>query len=555
MTALLPFVFETVRQRANDPSSSRFFLPDVLHGLPGKNAQGKLLPLEETSWDIGEVKGVDVITVSFCDQWANILQFQKVDMANQMPIASPDSPYPTLSLGNDEHKLLITGLANLFVEKATQFKSVPNGYRATLNLKFNHWDGSKDGATARPTKPPLTFAGGFLMSQNLCTADIDAQGKPKSTCNGNESVTVNGAGTIEVEVHGAVLNAVVDILVDASNTLQATLVSLNMCGAEDSAPPQLKVKALQIETDYLLLKGAWQSLTEKAINSEDGRKGIFDGINAALNEPGNRNTISGEMTAKLGGTLDSVLGKPATPPPTPAPIPNVNPTDNNLFQRIFVALNQPTSDLFLPQLICQNKNPSLSPLNVKEIALGDINVKGLMFESNQLSNVNFTGLSNLKIPPEGASIAPDALRFEATLGGWNPPPPVSCPDGIPAPPATGMADFLLKPQFSEELQGSLGLTVHNMTVEAVCNPTGEDVGSLQLNLQKLQLKIGTPTKQLTVEPHIESAFKSFIKTAVNTDNILISILNKLNEEVHANLPSIDKELTQHVREAIAKGLD
>ena len=551
MSNLLPFLFATIRKRAIDPNSKRFFLPVVLSNADGSNSQGKLLPIEEERWSVGPVTGEagDTITTSFCNNWATYLEkVQKTDLSNQYPIADPKTPYPTLTM-EGRPKLTIDGLQNVFVAHNAVFTEVPGGYQIQTTVQLDYWDGS-NGASY----PMLTISGGYKLQQSLCLA-----AKGGAVCNGTASIDINGGGTVKLEVDGAFVDAVFTVTVKDGGSegrhLEANVQSLKVRGQDTATTPALDIKKLQIDADVSpFLLNVWQTMAQRAIQSPDGTNGIFANLNTSLNGPGNLKSLSAQMTSQLASFFDGIFGKADGVVVAVQTAPTVNPVDGYIFDRCRFALNSVSSPLFLPQLLCSANSPSLNPLLIAKVDLPALSIFGRPWTNGLLTNVNFIGLTNVQAPPSSIAAGDDAiLHFTGALGAWNPPPPISCSGGIPAPPAKATAAFSILPQ-PDTVTGTLDLTITEAMLVGSCRTAGADDSSLTLTFQSLKVTCSNPVSNMKIKLGIDSAFKDIINNAVNTENILQKILDELNAELANNLSQVSTQVTAYAREAILNGL-
>jgi hypothetical protein len=555
MSVLLPFIFNTLRTRAIDPHNKRFFLPTVLAGISGKNSHGKLIPIEQDSWSIGPITGPAGATVtdSFINNWATFLEkVQKVDLSNQFPIADPRSPSPVLDMGDGgKTKIVINGLQNVFVEPNPTFVPNAQGYHVNLALQFNHWDGS----AGRPNIPQLSMSGPYQLSQSLCLANNGA-----SVCNGNASTDIHGDGTVALNITDAFVDAQVQLSVashgSAGREAKVTVLSLLVRGADPSTPPTIDVTDLTIGASVSdFLKNVWKTAALNAIQSDDGRAGIFRNLNAALNEASNLASLSQQMTTNLASALDSAFGATKGTLPNTQAAATTNPIDRYIFDRVGYAVNEPTSALFLPLLLCKNDNPSLSPLVVAQVGLPDFDIVGAHFQQGKLLKLHFNGLTNVKAAQSDMVLGNSKFQFDAALGGWNPPPRVSCAAGIPAPPATGTSQFVVSAQgMPTPLTGDVGVTVNGARLKGTCSVSGTSDATMDITVHSLTLVIPDLAGGMQINLNIESAFKNFINSAINTSDNHKRIIDNVNSTLSQHYQDIGKEVTKFARDGISRSL-
>ncbi len=554
MSYMLPFVFNTIRKRTIDPANARFFLPRLLEDTDGDNSRGKLLPIEEDNWALGPItgEGGNTVTTAFVNNWATYLEkVKKVNLSAQYPIADPSTPYPKLSMGGSE-KIVIDGLENIFVAPNPAFTAVEDGYKIAATLQVGYWDGT----AGRVKYPSLSLAGGYRLEQKLVVAD-----KVTLKPTGAGDTDIDGGGTVDIEVQNAFIDTVFAITVKTAGNggreLAVNIQSLLFRGPDVKTRPSLSVKKLDIDASVSqFLLGVWEKMARKAIESPDGSNGIFQNINAALNQPGNLKPLSIELSSKLATAIDGLLGPADGTLAAIHPSSTLNPVDRYMFDRIRVALNSSASSLFLPQLLCQNQNPPLSPLHFDRLDLPPLDVLGLTWENGQLSNLVFTGLTNVQAPPNATVISDqDVLQFTGTLGAWNPPPKVSCAAGIPAPPATGSATFSVTPKNWGPLGGNLAMTVQGVQVAGSARASGSDDSALTIDITSLGLGASDLVSSVHLTLEIDSKFKVIINKAINTQSVLQKILDGLNAELAKRLPDISAQVTKYAREAVKNGLN
>jgi hypothetical protein len=552
MSNVLPFLFNTLRARAIDPANSRFFLPTVLAGISGSNSQGKLLPIEEDSWSIGAITGNQGSTIStgFVDNWATFLQkVQHVDLTNQFPIPSPQSPSPILNLGDatSTAKIVIGGLQNVFVLPNPTFTPTDSGYSVVLALQFSYWDGSNQ----RPTYPVLSVAAPYKLAQSLCLAS-----RGSSVCNGNASTNIDGGGTVSLSIANAFVDAVLNISIDDTGSFRTPVVTvgnLTLRGPNAGTPPQINVDQLTIDASVSqFLINVWKTLATNAFESRDGCAGIVGQVNAALQQPSNLASLSTQMTSNLGSMLDGMLGAvDSTFAQIPVSTSSTNPVDQYLFDRLRFALNTPSSSLFLPHLLAQSSNPSLSPLQVAQIALPDFTFSAILFTNNSLSNLNVLGLTNVQTAVDTITLADDGtVQFTGVLGGWNPPPSSE----IPAPPAKGTAAFSVGPT-TGPIPGTLTLTLIGPQINGAFLASGSDDSDLNISFSALSVVAPNVVSNMSIRVNITSPFfQGIINSGINTPSVLQSILDKLNAQISGDLGGISEKITSFVQTAVANGL-
>ena len=557
MTALLPFLLNSLLPRVADPGNPRFFLPAVLETLPGSNSAGKLLPLEEDAWDLGPIGGNvgETITQSFAANWSTYLErMEGEDLGGQQAIAPPGNPAPSLSLGGAPRSIRIGGLRNLRILGAPDYEAVAGGYAIALTMEFDHWDGTG----GRPDLPRLGLSAPFTMRQALCLADTGG-----TVCNGRRSTDIAGHGTVSARLTGAYLDLLVHVTAprDAGGAFGTGLVvsveRVTMRGADAATLPGIEVDDLTIEADFhAFLLNFWRSQITAALTSPDGVSGILGNINTALARPGNRAALAGEVTKNLAAVLDDLFAPVSGGLAPSSARASVNEADRYLFDRLRHALGRPASRLFLPRLLAQGGSPGLEPLHIAKVPLPDIRPDPrLTFTDCHLTGLTVTGLSNARGAETAFDLDGDAMRFEAEVGGWSPAPVLPGGPAIPAPPARGAADFSITPKGERSaITGSIAMTAQAVQLSGRAVATGTSDGDLVITLTGLRLSARDLSRAIRVTVRLDSWFAEMINAGANSPGVLDGILGALNDALKDQLAALSRDITRHAREAIASEL-
>lgn len=545
--SLFTFLWETIRPRANDPSNKRFWLPGVLDGIGGSDGQGKLLPLVQPRWDLGPITGASGATIakSFADNWATFLEkVQHVDLSHQYPIASPSAPNPVLTLGGDAGDVVVNGLDNLYVQPAQAITPTATGYEIALALQLGYYDGS----AGRPTLSPLILDAPYTMEQKLCTSSDG------TTCNGNYATDIVGGGTASVAITNAWIYATLVIGVDGAGTTRTPSVQLTkvqLSGAKPGSDPDLTVQSLTVDarvSSYLRM--VWVTLATNALESPDGRAGIFQSMNTQLNQPDFLATLTRTLTSQCATMLDSLLG-----PGLAAPAGGgLDPADQYLYDRVRFALDAPGSTWYLPRVLCNLETPPIDPLTVASIGLPDITVAGLTFTEVTLTDVVLVGLTNLETPSDQVVFDGAGVAWTAHLGAIASPPPVPCACGgkIPAPPATATAQFSMS-ALGQPLTGSLSVTVSDGLLAGRANAIGVDASQLAITVTSLAVQMPN-LAGLVISVDIDSAFKDLVNGVINQPGPQQAILDALNQQLAGQLGAVSVQVTAYAKQAITNQL-
>lgn len=545
--SLFTFLWETIRPRANDPANARFWLPGVLAGIERPDGQGKLLPLVQPRWDLGPITGSTGATISksFADNWATYLQkVQHVDLSHQYPIASPSSPNPVLTLGGDAGPVVVNGLDNLYVQPAQAITPTATGYELALVLQLGYYDGSK----GRPTRSPLTIDAPYTLAQQLCTSSDGV------TCNGNYENSIVGGGTVSIAITNAWIYATLEVGVAGAGTARAPTVQLTkvrLSGATPGSDPDLAIQSLTIDARVSsYLRTVWVTLATNALESPDGRAGIFASMNTQLNQPGFLASLTATLTSQCATMLDSLLG-----PGLAAPAGGgLNPADAYLYDRVRFALDAPGSSWYLPRILCNLEQPPLDPLKIASIGLPDITVAGLTFTAVTLTDVVLVGLTNLETPSDQVVFNDTGVAWTAHLGAIANPPPVPCACGghIPAPPARATAQFSMS-TLGQPLTGSVSVTVTDGLLAGQATAIGVDVSQLAITVTSLAVQMPV-LADLVISVDIDSAFQDLVNSVINQPGPQQAILDALNQQLTGQLGTVSTQVTAYAKAAIAAQL-
>jgi hypothetical protein len=541
---LFSFLYNTMQVRVNDPKNTRFWLPTVLQGIDGSNSKGKLLPIETDNFEIGPVKGEagTTVTTAFTSQWQSYLEkVQKADLSTQTAIPSPNTPYATLSFLD----ATISGLENLYVLGNPNVTSDNTGYKTTITLQSNYYDGTNN----KPIVPKLSITGNYKITQSLCTAD---KATP-TVCNGNYSTDIDGKGLASIEIDNAFIEADLNIYVTgtgAGRTASIKITALRLRGANTGSFPDLQVLDIKIDASVSsFLKGIWVTMSKKAITSPEGRTGIFTEINEQLNSADNLSRLSGTVTTQFQKALNSIMGGiPQNSLPSDAGQNVPNAADLYIFDRIRFSLNDSTGQWYLPKIVTSVKNPTLEPLNIASISLPDQPLEqfGITLSKIQLQNIVVTGLSNILAPVNQLIFQPNAdLSATVNLSALPTPPP----------PLTATSSFSFFPTGADQtFTGSLVIKVNKSQLSFATSLGGNDVSSLTMTLSSA--KISARTADITVVLTLDSFFTDMINNSVlNQDSLKQTILDKLNGEITNNLKAISQQITDSARKGIGGRLD
>ena len=420
--ALFEFVFETLRQRLNQPSNARFWLPARLDAIAAPSG-GPLLPLHATGWSLGTIggpAGAD-LTAAFTGQWLILLNYKHRDdggTVGHQAIACPDDPLPRLSMP----EVTVVGLDNVMILPGAQVTEPSGaGYRANLTAKFNAYD-----AAHPPARSSLSLSGTYNLTLCVCTAP-SAVAQP-TACDGWESTVIDGSGLFAVSFSDTFADITMTLgpAADGKGGVAVGVESVVMRGPTEGSLPTLSIDQLTVVTKASwLADNVWIPKATEAFESPQGRAALVGNLNAALNEPGNRGQLATMLTSRLNDIFDGALG--AVPagglPATGAAI--ANPVDQLLFERFAATLNDPTSAYFVPRLVRASGSPVLEPLTLSNVGLPDLSFAGISFTGVSLTALDATGLSNAAALPAELCLRPWGVETTLQVATLDPPPTVT----------------------------------------------------------------------------------------------------------------------------------
>ncbi|GAB5447537.1 hypothetical protein [Gymnodinialimonas sp.] len=541
--ALLLFIMNTAMESANKPGS-KLFLPTNLANIKGDNSQGKLLPLEEDTITVGPITGSTggTITQAFSSNW--LLLYKPPNPNHEIAIPDPSTPYPVLTLGNiPGEKVRINGLSNVYVRSVTQTGQTADSATFKIALDFGFWN-STNGGTGIPS---LSVVAPYSMAQKLCLAPAG-----QSTCSGTASVDINGDGTVDLDISNAqiVTDATVSVSkVNGKRMLSVRLSDLTISGAKENTSPVLDIKDLTIGGKVSKwLKGAWKDLATSALTSPDASRAIFDNIQAQLNSANNINAVSHLITQQLQVVMDDLLGKvDGTLPPT---INEGGQTqvDLYLFDRVFYAMNTPTSSWFLPRTLCSMSNPKIDPYTADQISLGDLTVEGITFSKAQLTNVKVEGLSNLVAPAKTTVFAPGSISVDANLAALQPPPKLDC---CTIPATTQVTAKFSANGGGVQLDADLTVKITAATLKVTADAEGNTTEELDVKVVAMSVVLADLSDMTIVaKMQTNGFFLELINKILNGDDVKSEILKQINAELTHVLPQISQAATNLGRSII-----
>jgi hypothetical protein len=563
---LFGFIYNTLLEQVNNPNNSAYWLPHKLDQLT-KSGGGLLLPIQATSWDIGNITGNSgtAFQLMIADQWWLYLGSLKpppTGMSDHQAIGCPTEPWPHLLVP----QATINGLDNVLAQPDPVMTESANGYHAVITLQFGYYAGQN----GLPTLSQVQVQGQYSLSQCLCTSAANA--KNPTACDGWNSENITGNGTFSLTMTHVFIEATVDILVQgtgAGRTLQVVLDNLTMRGPQPGALPTLTVDQsgdppqydLTLESKLWVAKNIWVPKAVQALESEDGVQGIVTNINTTLNEPNNISQLARMLNQQLNNVLDQALGSvPAGQLPSGVGQQTPNPVDQYLFDRVRFMVNSPDSDYYLPKTIYGFTNPELEPFQADTISLGAQSYSGLDFQSVDLNSVTMTGLSNAAAPPGEMNFPEPNANATLYFSTLNPPPVVTIEkDGstvseqVPAPPMTITGQFAMTPQGEPQpLTGGFNVTVNRSSLAAAAAFSGDVIDDLVITFT--QMKLSAASSDINVSVDIDSAFKQIVNQLLNQDSVKQTFVAGLNNVATQKLGLISKTATDNVKQLVKSRL-
>ena len=538
---LFNFLYNTLGKRANDPNNSRYFLPKVLTQINNPNGPGTLLPLKQTDWSIGAIKGASGAFIA-----TNIADKKGIfeGVAN---IPDPDNPHPVFAFP----KATVFGLQNIVSLPNPQVSSGSAGYTAKITIQLNQYDNF----------PDLRIEGDYKITQSLC-ASSDGE-----VCDENSKETMIGTGGFIAFIEDAFFDVFlrIDVLGRGSGRrIQLTVNKVNLRGALPGTLPSLvdsEEKPMtitisnQMSEEDAWLKDILPDMAKSAIFAPEGQSGLFGNLNVGLNEPANLAELSKTLSTQTNTMLDDMMGSiPRGTLPSGGTQQVSNPADTYVFDRLRASFNTPNSNYYLPKTVTQLDNPTLEPLKIAKIDLPDQTISGLKFVDIELQNIVFRGFGNLVAPPNQLFFESD-LELNATIdiGTLNPPPNVPG-KMIPAPPIKGTGQFTMLPErFGRAITGRFTVFINSGQLALTLFVTGSDASDMVIKVSKTKLIV--PTNKMSIDLNIQSAFKAIINKIINKPNVEQSIIKQINRELSKNLNAISKQVTKATRQGIAAKLD
>lgn len=578
---LFGFIFNTFTKRLNDPANAKYWLPRLLQGIDADGG-GKLLPLKGADWNLGEITGEagDLFRTNIKNQWWMGLKFIYKDdprmkdriakeQRQHKPLACPDDQWPRMALP----QVTVFGIDNMFVLGDPQVAQPGTGYSTVISLRLGYYT---DKGLSQ-----LRMEGRYALTQCVCSGK-SGDAAPAQCDGWVPTERIHGTGTFKLSMGNVFLDADVDIRVAPSGSgkrIRAVVNQITVRGPQPGRLPDIAVDKQTVKTKDpdtgeevdevrytgLTVDTTWEYMSDavwipsavNALESADGRRGLVQNLNATLNEPVNRDRFASLITDKLNGAVDDTLG--AVPPsgmPGGAGQQAPNPVDQYIFDRVRVALANPSSAYYLPKVVYGFNGPRLEPYQLDRISLGDQSLPdmGLDFRNVRFTDVRIDGPSNINAAPEQLLFKPDVIDATLALSALNPPPRVA-QGQVPPPPLKVSGRFAADADGppDEPLTGGFTLLINHSNIAASLVCSGQEVDELQIRFLRLQLRAALSA--MSINASVDSTFADIINQMLNQDDIKTKALQGVNEKVTGSLGDISSTATQNVRQLIRAQLD
>jgi hypothetical protein len=532
---LVRFIANTLFRRMNDPNNSVLWLPPRLAGLDGPSG-GKLLPLQGADIALGQITDSPgkAFRQPITTQWWMFLGDDPAlapTMRSHKPVPDPKDPWPLMSL-ND---VRIDGLENVSIAPGYEIAEDGGGYTLKLSLQTNAYPGRW---------PALRLSGGYTISMSLCTASASDRTVPPAV-DGWHAALIAGSGEFAATPSGLFLDLTVRLATAGEGGGRQLSVEVQAVAVRgpDGDVPKISIDELTLSQGDEWARDIWLEGARSALESRQGAIGLICSLSEALNRPENRAQLAGEFGALLRGAVDSAIG--AADPAALAALPvsaGGAPVDSLLFDRLRLALNNPSSDLFLPGLI-----GGLDPCGIGGASLPDQSVMGLTLVDFRLAEIKAAGLSNLQAPPAEARLVPGGVEMGALIG------------ALPAGPGVATGPFAITGRFATHFEGDDTPVEGGYRIEAE-QPradirvlmSGTEAADLVVTLDAFALAV--PPETLRVTPMVDSEFADLFRPILDNPGLKIRLIDAANGALAGQLPALGEALTQQARNQLASRL-
>jgi hypothetical protein len=574
-TRFFSFVYNTLRPRVNDPANGKLWLPTKLEELEDPSTGGRLLPLRVDHWDIGNVTGTPGVTFRdaiigqywitgalraiYKDDPESLAKVSDPEeLARHNAIGCPDRPWPRLSVSG----LTVHGLDNMLALDAAGVQSTGDGYTATLPLQIGYYDG----AGGKPQRSQLRFEARYGLRMCVCTAP-SGEASP-ARCDGwLPDYDVDGAGTVKVTLRQAFVDAQVAIRVAGSGsarTAQVSVTRIDVRGPRSGEPPALSVDELTVDTTWTWLANTiWIPQATRALESEDGRRGLLENLNATLNQPVFLGEVAHMLTEQLNRVLDDSLGRvPSGELPSGGGLPSSNAATLYLFNRLGWTVNSRGGDYYMPRIVCGAEGPTLEPFEIARINVGRVSAFLVNIDDLHFTSVRLEGFSNIAAPAGDLALTESGI--DATLGfsTLDPPPSVTVRRNgqtvtmqVPRPPLRFNGRFSGKMLWFT-VTGRITIDVRRSSASLSLTLGGLDLDRLQIDMRSARLDAAPSDITISMRVDHGAITDVVISQVVNSvPAVKRAVLNELNYRLSQSLEDLSRMATDHVKRILAAKID
>jgi hypothetical protein len=559
MSNLFEFFINTLVPRLNDKNNTRFWLPNRLEALT-TTREGKKVPLLDPlvvpSWPAITISGKSghVIATTLANDWQiAILQYKKGG-ADENAIPDPHNPLPILELSNAK----VSGIPNLHIGAITGISRDSGGYTATVPLEFGYY----------PDKSKLSISADYRMTQHVCSTK-----KRGCQCDGFASEAIVGEGSIKATLTGYLLNCDLQLTIQGAGSqrvIENQVGNLNIMGETGGNPAVTWGKVTITNAPDVTKKEAYSNLVQEALDSANTKKSLIQFLQQSLNEPGTQKVLNKDITSRVNDTMDSIFGKIS---PSQLALPDTGQVaatavDQYVYDRARIAMNDQTSDWYLPRVMLEQSNPVVEPYSVGDISVPDQTIKGLQYTDISIDNIIITGFSNISAPVDDNKLNTPDIDATFAISTFNPGPTVTIDQGsgqvfkkVPDPPLTIAGDFSFTQQGFETvtIHGTIDVAVKSSTITSTITPSGDKLADLTLTLTTLQSNIQLSDMDISISITSESPMKTFFEAVAdkifNSDKVKDQIIGSINKKVSGAKGKLGAELTKIARKTMTQKLD
>ncbi len=524
------FLYNTLQPRVNSRANKRFWLPGVLQGIDNPNPAvgGKLLPLKGLSWPLGKIEGEagQTITLSIIGAARPL-----IEPAQIKPYM--DDPYAAVSMNDG----IVMGLDNIFVYPDPSIYESPEGYEATIELKFEAYD----------DLPKFCINGSYRLDQKV---EIQDSSQPKVR-------TITGTGTFTSQITNVKLQADVKVRIAGSGSSRKPMLmiaQLRLVSITGIGSPVFDTKVITINAEPGF-EEIWRNLSNTALNDSKTRATMLQNLINTLNEPQNLHSLSTTLNQQFENVLNNLLGK-AEHLPSDSSNEVSNVADLYLFDRLRVAFNNPDSHLYLPRQLLSINSPKVEPLNIDQIDIGAQNIAGLSWQPNILDQIKINGLANSLAKAENIRLQQPLLTVFTSQGALSSHGRMVDGKEIPAAPLKIYANFSLSPPGDiSPVTGTLTVSVSNSQLEILVTVADTMLDDLVITLKKMMIKVDLNLIKIDLNITSDSRMNGMANLLVNQDSIKQQLVEQLNEQLKNNLTSISQQVSESIVQYSKNALD